>query len=102
MNNSIYSRPYFNKSKDVKSYDGKFIIPVSWQVYSAIRVEAENLQEALIRAQEHIDSIPLSSDPEYVDGSYKINIQDVEDAINAQEYRSMSSILIKSDGKIFS
>ena len=97
MNNSLYSRPYFSKLKDVKSDDGKFIIPVSWQVYSTIRVEAENLQEALIRAQEHIDSIPLSSDC-----SYEINVQDVEDAINAQEYRSMSSILIKSDGKIFS
>lgn len=61
MNNSLYSRPYFSKLEDVKSDDGKFIIPVSWQVYSTIRVEAENLQEALIRAQEHIDSI-LKSD----------------------------------------
>lgn len=96
-----YRNPKFKKLKDIKSDDGKFIIPVMWQVYSTIRVEADNLQEALIRAQEHIDSVPLGSNPEYVDGSYEINIQDAEDAINAQRCRSVSSILIKRDGEIF-
>lgn len=102
MNNSIYIRPYFDKLKDVKSDEGRFIIPVVWQVYSTIQVEADNLQSALLRAEENLDSIPLSCDPEYVEGSYEINVVDVEDAINAQEYHSMSPILIKSDGKILS
>lgn len=102
MNNSIYARPYFDKLKDVKSDEGTFIIPVVWQVYSTVQVEADNLQAALLRAEENLDSIPLSCNHEYVEGSYEINVVDVEDAINAQKYRSMSPILIKSDGKILS
>lgn len=102
MNNSIYTENRFDKLKDIKSDDEKFIIPVTWQVYSTIRVEADNLQEALLRAEKSLDSIPLDSNPEYVDGSYEINVADAEDAINAQMCRSLNSILIKSDGRIFS
>lgn len=76
-----------------------FLIPVSWSVYSTIRVEADNLQEALLLAKEHIDDLPITSDCEYIDGSYAINEENLEEA---QSYSDISSYVLHKDGKITS
>lgn len=50
----------------------EFKIPVSWQVSDFIKVQANSLEEALNYAQENIEEISLGDDPQYIDGSYKV------------------------------
>ena len=50
----------------------KFSIPVTWEVWDKIEVEAENIEEAIQYVKDNLDTIPLGSEPEYIDGSYKI------------------------------
>lgn len=49
-----------------------FVVPVTWEVYSTISVEAESLEEALAYVKQNSDDIPLCTETEYVDGSYRI------------------------------
>jgi len=49
-----------------------FLIPVSWEVQDFVRVQADSLEEAVEYLTEHSDEVPLGTEPEYVDGSYKI------------------------------
>ncbi len=86
--------------ESIKSNNNSYTIPVEWSVYSTVNVHANNLAEAIAIAQDQIDSIPISNNNEYVDGSYKINIEDKDDAIVAQEYTKMSDIFIDKDRKI--
>lgn len=58
----------------------KFSIPVTWQVWDKIEVEAETIEEAVAYVKEHIDEIPLGTEPEYIDGSYRIDDGDDGDA----------------------
>lgn len=51
----------------------KFSIPVMWKVWDKIEVKAESLEEAIRYVKENIDAIPLGTEPEYIDGSYKID-----------------------------
>ena len=51
----------------------KFSIPVTWEVWDRVEVEAETLEEAIKYVKENIDTIPLGTEPEYIDGSYKID-----------------------------
>lgn len=82
------------KAKDYVSENGTYIIPVSWEVYSTIRVYgAKNLEEAVEYAREHSDEIPLG-DAEYIDGSYKIGIEDDDEAIQAQDYAEISGVRV--------
>lgn len=49
-------------------------IPVTWEVYSHIKIEAESLEKAIeiFDAKENSDeNYSLPTDPEYVDGSFK-------------------------------
>ena len=57
----------------VANPDGKkhFLIPVSWEVYDAVRVKADSLKEAYEWMKKNSDTIPLGTEPDYVDGSYK-------------------------------
>lgn len=78
-----------------------FIIPVQWSVYSTIRVEAESLEKAVQIAKEKLDDIPITpSECEYIDDSYKLNGDSMEDFENAQCYADVSSIIIDKNGKI--
>lgn len=64
-----------------KTAKEEFVLPVSWEVYSKIKVQANSLEEAINYAKEHIDEIDLDEyDNSYVDGSYKINVDSVEEA----------------------
>lgn len=51
----------------------KFSIPVTWKVWDKIEVAAETIEEAIKYVKEHIEEIPLGTEPEYVDGSYQID-----------------------------
>ena len=62
-----------------KNTDKEFILPVTWQVFSRIKVQAESLDEAFNWARNHIDEIPLDSDTDYVDGSYEISAESPEE-----------------------
>jgi len=49
-----------------------FKIPVSWEVFSTVNVEADSLDEAIAKFDKDIDNIPLPKDGgEYIDGSFK-------------------------------
>ena len=56
-----------------------FKIPVSWEVYSTIDVEAESLEEALEKFDDfenNQEGYPLPTDWAYIDGSF--NREDIE------------------------
>lgn len=48
-------------------------IPVGWEVYATIEVEAETLEEAIEIARDDDGEIPLPTDADYVDGSWQVN-----------------------------
>ena len=50
----------------------KYYIPVSWEVWDKVEIQAESLEDAVKYVKENIDDIPLGTEPEYIDGSYKI------------------------------
>lgn len=52
-------------------------IPVIYSVYGEVEVEANSLEEALQYAKDNIDYLELPYNPEYIDGSYKIE-DDIE------------------------
>ena len=102
-----FNTPEFAELANIKpeKEDGTFIIPVSWSVYSTVSVKAANLQEALMKAEEKLDDLPLPSsvdESEYIDGSYQINVNDAEEAEVAQDYRQLSTISIDENGEIHS
>lgn len=69
------------------SADGLYTIPVSWEVYATVTIDgAKNLADAYRIAQEYIDELPLATDPEYIDGSYKIEVQNDDELLDAQDY----------------
>ena len=95
------------EDKELENYvsdDGVYLIPVEWGVYSTVQVSGKdihNLKDALNAVNECIDDIPTSPEHEYIDGSYKVGVDIAEDAINAQHYRTISSIrVIKENGEI--
>lgn len=77
--------------KDYISEDGYYIIPVSWEVYSTIKVKADNLEEAVKKAENNIENLKLGEN-EYIDGSYQL---DTENLIDAQEYADIGGIVIE-------
>ena len=48
-----------------------FKIPVEWESYGVIEIEAVDLQQAIKMVEN--DDIPLPDNEEYIDGSFKIN-----------------------------
>ena len=51
----------------------QFSIPVVWQVWDKVIVEAETIEDAIRYIKENIDDIPLGTEPEYIDSSYRID-----------------------------
>jgi len=50
----------------------KFKIPVTYELYGYVIVEARTLKEAIKYAVDNIDDLPLPDNPEYVDGSFVV------------------------------
>ena len=59
-------------------------IPVTWEVYAKIEVEAETLEEAMEIARDDDEQIPLPTYNHYVDGSWHVNgsYEEVRDCFN--------------------
>lgn len=74
----------------------KFSIPVTWEVWDKIEVEAETIEEAIQYVKDNLDTIPLGTEPEYIDGSYKIEDgnngeSDIEETVDyLKEYWNLS------------
>ena len=51
----------------------RFSIPVIWKVWDKVEVVAETIEQAVQYVKEHIDEIPLGTEPEYIDGSHQID-----------------------------
>ena len=49
----------------------KYKIPVTYEVWGIVEVEAKSLEEALKYFDENEDIIELPINPEYIDGSFK-------------------------------
>lgn len=75
----------------------EFIVPVTWEVYSTIKVEAESPEEAFEIARDRLDEIPLCSNPEYIDASYCLSNIEPQDA---QEFKHVGDVTIRKNGDI--
>ena len=53
-------------------------IPVTWEVYGRVVVEANTLEEAMEKARDDEGVIPLPDENDYVDGSWRVTEEDVE------------------------
>lgn len=62
-------------------------IPVGWEVYATIHVEAETLEEAIEIAKDDEGKIPLPTYNHYVDGSWQVNgeYEYIRDGFNGGE-----------------
>jgi hypothetical protein len=54
-------------------------VPCSWQVYAHAEVEAESWDEAIAKVED--DSFSLPTDPDYVDASFEVDMQIIEEEI---------------------
>lgn len=73
----------------------KFRVPVEWSVYDFVEVESDNFEEAIKYVIDNRDIIPLGTEPEYIDGSYKINSEDdiVGDEYDENYVKQLSELL---------
>ena len=53
-------------------------IPVTWEVYGRIVIEANTLEEAMEKARDDEGVIPLPDENDYVDGSWRVTEEEVE------------------------
>lgn len=53
-------------------------IPVTWEMYGVVRVEADTLKAAMEIAEDPDGDIPLPEDGNYVDGSWALSSMDPE------------------------
>ena len=85
---------YVTANKNAKS---EFIIPVTWQVFDNLKVQANSLEEAYDYVNENLDIIPLDSDNEYADGSYEISADDVDGCVLYQDSKEVICISFVCD-----
>ena len=48
-----------------------YSIPVTWEMYGTVEIEASSLQEAVEIFDRQIDDIPLPLEKDYVDASFR-------------------------------
>ena len=53
-------------------------IPVTWEVYGYVVIEANTLEEAIEKARDDVGVIPLPEENNYVDGSWRVTEEDAE------------------------
>lgn len=63
-------------------------IPVTWEMYGNVVIEAPTLQEAMDIARDDDGVIPLPDDSYYVDGSWRLSydmsqVEEVRDLLNS-------------------
>ncbi len=57
-------------------------IPVTWEVYATVEIEATSVEEAVAIFKETEDEIPLPTTPDYVDESFRLATEDMEEIKN--------------------
>ena len=55
-----------------------FKIPVTWEVYATVEVEANSIEEAIKIAKDEEGVIPLPTDTDYVDDSWRVTEEEPE------------------------
>ena len=58
-----------------KSEPKYFDIIVEYSMWGTVKVKADSLEEAIKYAEDHIEELEIPDDPEYIDGSYKIDVE---------------------------
>lgn len=53
-------------------------IPVTWEVCGVVYLEANTLEEAIEQARDDDGVIPLPTESDYVDGSWRVTEEDTE------------------------
>lgn len=82
------------------SENGYYKIPVSWTATAVIQVEADNLEDAIKRAKNAELLIPLPTENvEYREDSFRIDIDEDEDAINTADAFA-SEVCINKNGEV--
>ena len=71
----------------------KYKIPVSWQMYGYMDIEAEDWDEAIEIANDDATSLPSNAD--YVDGSFEVD----HDIIEFEREEAREKIRRKVDGE---
>lgn len=54
-------------------------IPVTYEMYGIVKIEASSLQQAIYYFQNNLDEIELPEDAYYVDGSFGLSTTDIEE-----------------------
>lgn len=54
-------------------------VAVTWEVCGYVDIEAETMEDAMKKFNEDSEIIPLPTDFEYVDGSFQLSSNDVEE-----------------------
>lgn len=57
----------------------KFYLPVTWEVCGIVEIEAETLEDAVKYFDENTTQIDTPSEEYYVDGSFRLSSDDIED-----------------------
>lgn len=73
----------------------RFVIPVSWEVYSTVAVSAETYEEAIRILEDNLDEVPLG-EGEYIDDSYRVDYECSE--LAASHLRNIGGVYIDEDG----
>ena len=60
-------------------YTKTYRVPSSWQVYAHVEVEAESWEEAIAKVESN--SVPLPTDPNYVDASFEVDMEIIVEEI---------------------
>lgn len=62
-----------------------YFIPVAFEMYGYLPIQAESVEEAFEYAETNIDALKLPSDASYVEGSFEIDhaglVRDISGAI---------------------
>lgn len=91
--------------KKYKSENGTYTIPVEWSVYSTVTVEADNLHDAFEKFQKYMDDLPLCTESEYIDDTYKATVdypEHPDELLAAQGFYRIGNVTICKDGTILS
>lgn len=78
-----------DKLEQFVSEDGEYIIPVTWECYGTVQITGvKNLREAVEVAKRYREDLPLPTNGEYIDASFKLNFEEEgeETLLDQQDY----------------
>lgn len=63
----------------------KFKVPVTWEMYGTVEVYAEDAKKANLYVQNNLDEFGLPLDKDYVDDSFRLSADNIEENIAMTE-----------------